>query len=233
MDVEFAHDGRRLHILQCRPQSRLEDEAEVVVPASVPDERKLFSARKYVTSGRIGGIKTIVYVDPEGYARLSSKNEMASVGDAVSLLNSRLLRKSFVLMGPGRWGSRGDIRLGVKATYSDINNTAMLVEIARKVGNYVPDLSFGTHFFQDLVESRIRYLALYPDEPGNIFAESFFRTSANSLTDWLPEYEFLASVVRVIDVAAVTGGLELQVVMNADSELALGFLAEPVPAGSD
>ena len=227
MDVEFAHDGRNLHILQCRPQSRLEDEAASEVPVSLPDERKLFSARKFVTSARIAGIRTIVYVDPEGYSQMTSQTEMAAVGDAVSRLNARLPRRSFVLMGPGRWGSRGDIRLGVKATYSDISNSAMLIEIARKLGNYVPDLSFGTHFFQDLVESNIRYLALYPDEPGNIFAGDFFRTSANSLPELLPEYEFLAPVLRVIDVPAVTGGSELEVVMNADSEFGLGFLTEP------
>jgi pyruvate,water dikinase len=227
MDVEFAHDGKNLHILQCRPQSRLEDEAASEVPVTLPDERKLFSARKFVTSARITGIRTIVYVDPEGYSQMASQSEMAAVGDAVSRLNTRLPRRSFILMGPGRWGSRGDIRLGVKATYSDISNSAMLIEIARKVGNYVPDLSFGTHFFQDLVESNIRYLALYPDEPGNVFAADFFRTSANLLPELLPEYEFLSAVLRVIDVPAVTGGSELQVVMNADSELALGFLTEP------
>jgi len=227
MDVEFAHDGRTLHILQCRPQSRLEDETVSEVPVSIPDERKIFSAHRFVTSARITGIRTIIYVDPEGYAQMTSQTEMAAVGDAVSRLNARLPRRSFILMGPGRWGSRGDIRLGVKATYSDISNTAMLIEIARKVGNYVPDLSFGTHFFQDLVESNIRYLALYPDEPGNIFAWEFFRNSANVLPELLPEYEFRAPVLRVIDVPAVTGGATLQVVMNADSELALGFLTEP------
>ena len=78
-------------------------------------------------------------------------------------------------MGPGRWGSRGDITLGVRVTYAGISNTAMLIEIARRKGSYVPDLSFGTHFFQDLVEARIRYLALYPDEDGILFNEDFFR----------------------------------------------------------
>jgi len=224
MDVEFAHDGRKLHILQCRPQSRSEDEGACEIPVSIPEERKLFSARKFVTSAQIRDIRKIVYVDPEAYAGMTAPSEMAAVGDAVSRLNARLPRRSFILMGPGRWGSRGDIRLGVKATYSDISNSAMLIEIARKVGNYVPDLSFGTHFFQDLVESNIRYLALYPDEPGNIFARDFFRNSANILAELLPEYEFLSSVLHVIDVPAVTGGAELQVVMNADSEFALGFL---------
>ena len=232
MDIEFAHDGRHLHILQCRPQSRQEEEASVDIPAWIAEERKLFSANRHVTSARVSGIRTIVYIDPVSYSSLPTSAAMAAVGDAVSRLNGLLPRKSFVLMGPGRWGSRGDIRLGVKVQYADINNTAMLVEVARKVGRYVPDLSFGTHFFQDLVEARIRYLALFPDEPGNIFAEDYFRKSPNSLADLVPEYEHLSEVVRVIDVPAVSGGLEMCVVMDGDGEKALGFLAEPRCAAS-
>ena len=177
------------------------------------------------------GIRTVVYVDPQGYSEMPALGDMIAVGDAVSRLNAMLPRRSFILMGPGRWGSRGDVRLGVRVTYSDINNSAMLVEIARKVGNYVPDLSFGTHFFQDLVEADIRYLALYPDEEGVIFAEDFFKNSPNALSRLLPEYEHLSNVVRVIDVPEVSGGRELCVIMDAENERGLGFLADPKTCG--
>ena len=80
-------------------------------------------------------------------------------------------------MGPGRWGSRGDIKLGVPVAYSDINKTAMLIEIAVKQSKYEPELSFGTHFFQDLVEENIKYLPLYPEDNDIIFNMSFFRGS--------------------------------------------------------
>ncbi len=227
MDVEFAHDGKDLYILQCRPQSKMDDEEPVAIPAWVPDKKKLFSAAKYVTNAHVHGVRTIIYVDPERYGQIASQADMVSIGDAVSRLNSRLPRRSFILMGPGRWGSRGDIKLGVRVTYSDINNAAMLIEIARKVGNYVPDLSFGTHFFQDLVESRIRYLALYPDEEGAVFAQDFFRSSPNALASILPEYEFLSGVLRVIDVPAVAEGQEVRVVMDGERDMALAFLCDP------
>jgi hypothetical protein len=227
MDVEFAHDGKTLHILQCRPQSFREEDEPAIVPKWVPEKQKLFSANRYLTNGHVSGIRTVVYVDPQEYSEMPSLGDMIAVGDAVSRLNAMLPRRSFILMGPGRWGSRGDIRLGVRVTYSDINNSAMLVEIARKVGNYVPDLSFGTHFFQDLVEADIRYLALYPDEEGVIFAENFFRNSPNALPSLLPEYEHLSNVVRVIDVPAASGGCELCVIMDAENERGLGFLADP------
>jgi len=226
MDVEFAHDGKNLFILQCRPQASQEEEERALIPKWIPEKRKLFSANRYVTNAHVRGIKTVIYIDPESYAAMSFLPDMIAVGDAVSRLNALLPKKSFILMGPGRWGSRGDIRLGVRVGYSDINNSAMLVEIARKVGNYVPDLSFGTHFFQDLVEAKIRYLALYPDEEGIIFATDFFKASPNSLEDLLPEYKYLSNVIKVIDIPALTNGCELNIVMDAEGEIALGYLAE-------
>jgi predicted nucleotidyltransferase len=130
-------------------------------------------------------------------------------------------------MGPGRWGSRGDIRLGVSVSYSDINNTAMLIEIAQKQKDYVPELSFGTHFFQDLVEASIRYLPLYPGDWGTLFNESFFRDSRNWLPDLLPDFAPLADAVHVIDVTNTVPGMVLQILMNGELDEAMAILTEP------
>jgi hypothetical protein len=231
VDIEFASDGSDFYLLQCRPQSNAGAEAQVAIPQRPPEADVIFTADRYVSGGQVPDITHLVYVDPEGYAGIGSEAELRSVGEAVSRLNKLLTRQRFVLMGPGRWGSRGDIKLGVRVTYSDINNTAMLIEIARKKGGYVPDLSFGTHFFQDLVEARIRYLPLYPDDPGVRFNEGFLRGSPNSLADLAPEFAGLSEVLRVIDVPAVTGGRVLRVFMNADQDQALALLADPRAPG--
>jgi len=115
----------------------------------------------------------------------------------------------------------------VSVSYADISNTAMLVEIARRTGGYLPDLSFGTHFFQDLVESRIRYLPLYPDDDDSGFNEAFFRSADNLLSSLLPDHAHLADTVRVIDVPANTGNRVANVLMNADLDEAVAMLAEP------
>jgi len=152
---------------------------------------------------------------------------MLAVGRAVGRLNQFLPKRQFILMGPGRWGSRGDIKLGVNVTYSDINNTAMLVEIARQQKDYAPEPSFGTHFFQDLVEAAIRYLPLYPDDPGVIFNEGFFSSAPNILAQLLPDCARLSPVIQVIDVPASTGGKVLHVLMNADLGKAVAQLVNP------
>jgi pyruvate, water dikinase len=115
----------------------------------------------------------------------------------------------------------------VSVSYSDINNTAMLIEIAQKQKDYVPELSFGTHFFQDLVEASIRYLPLYPGDWGTIFNESFFENSRNWLPDLLPDFAYLADAVRVIDVANTTPGMVLEILMNGDLDEAMAILASP------
>ncbi|MCK4305969.1 MAG: nucleotidyltransferase domain-containing protein [Candidatus Eisenbacteria sp.] len=227
VDIEFAHDGTDFYLLQCRPQSYAADSAPAPIPKDIPKKDIVFSADRYVSNGWMSDITHIVYVDPMRYAELGTESEMRAVGRVVGRLNKLLPKRQFILMGPGRWGSRGDIRLGVSVTYADISNTAMLIEIARQKGGYVPDLSFGTHFFQDLVESSIRYLPLYPDDEGIVFNERFLLGTSNLLSQLVPDCKAVEDTVHVIDVPAVTGGRVLRVPMNADLNEALGMLVAP------
>ena len=226
VDVEIASDGEHLYLLQCRPQGTSPGAAPVAIPRDLAPEWVLFTAHRYVSDGQVEDLSHVVYVDSEAYGRLDA-DAMREAGRAVGRLNRLLPPRRFVLMGPGRWGSRGDIRLGVPVTYADISNAAMLMEIARSRDGYVPDLSFGTHFFQDLVESGIRYLPLYPDDPGVAFNEGFFHSSPNELSTLLPDLSPLADVVRVIDVARSSGGRVMRILMNGESDEAVGFLAAP------
>lgn len=226
VDIEFASDGRDLYLLQCRPQSSNSENVSAIIPKDISPEKILFNAKKYVSNGRVPEIKYIVYIDPDSYSQIQDFQDLKAVGKVVGMLNKMLPKKSFILMGPGRWGSRDDIRLGVSVTYSDINNTSVLIEIAKKKGSYVPELSFGTHFFQDLVEASIRYLPLYPDDDGIIFNSRFLLESENTLNRYLPEYSHLSNTIRVINVHEATKGQILRILMNADEEEALAILTE-------
>ncbi|HUU44517.1 MAG TPA: nucleotidyltransferase domain-containing protein [Acidobacteriota bacterium] len=88
-------------------------------------------------------------------------------------------------------------------------------------------MSFGAHFFQDLVEARIHYLPLYPDDEGVIFNEAFLTRSPNLLAEFLPDYAALADTVHLIDVPESTDGLTLQLLMNADLNEAVALLRKP------
>ncbi len=223
VDVEFVCDGHDFYVLQCRPQSGAETEAAAALPTDVPPERIVFSASKFVRTGVFDDIEFIVYVDPRAYASVAGMEQSMAIARVVGRLNRKLAARRFILVGPGRWGSN-DVRLGVRVSYADINHTQMLIEVARRLGGYVPEVSFGTHFFQDLVESGIGYLPLYPEEPGNVFNERIFGDASNALSELLPDESSLGGVVRVIHVPAVAGGHKLRVVMSGQMDHALGYL---------
>jgi hypothetical protein len=227
VDIEFACDGSGFYLLQCRPQYTEKDVAPSAIPQDIQSGKLLFTANRFISNGRVPDISHIVYVSPEKYVAQVSVDALVDIGRAVSRLNALLPKRRFILMGPGRWGSRGDIKQGVQVTYSDICNTAVLIEIARKKGAYSPELSFGTHFFQDMVEAGIRYIPLYPDDATVVFNERFLNSSHNILSGILPEYEHLSDVVRVIDVLGCEDGSILRILMNADLGEAVGFIAEP------
>lgn len=227
LDIEFAHDGEKFYLLQCRPQAWNKDNRAVRIPSVIMTGNRIFSAHRDISNGSVHGAEYVVLVDPRGYDALPTHQERLAVSHLVRQLNDVLKDKKFILMGPGRWGSN-DIKLGVKVGYSDINNTAMLIEIARAKGDYVPEVSYGTHFFQDLVESRIRYLALYPDTPGNEFNEDFLLVNTrNELSRLIPGSEALQSLVRVIHIPSEAHGLLLNVDMDGEKQEALGYLAPP------
>ncbi|MCJ7717080.1 MAG: nucleotidyltransferase domain-containing protein, partial [Anaerolineales bacterium] len=226
IDIEFAFAGDTFYLLQCRSQSYQVENIPAEFPFDIPEENVIFTADRFISNGTISNITHIVYIDPDQYSELSTRQEMLDVGRAVSRLNKILTKRKFILMGPGRWGSRGDIKLGVNVTYSDINNTAALIEVAQKRGDYTPDLSFGTHFFQDLVESSIRYIPLYPDDYGIIFNNTYLMESKNTIADILPDFAHLKQVIRVINVKNTSEGKVLQILMNAENNKAIALLAE-------
>ncbi|MFA5555187.1 MAG: PEP/pyruvate-binding domain-containing protein [Phycisphaerae bacterium] len=227
VDIEFASDGKYFYLLQCRSQYTESDVSASAIPQDIPESKILFTANRFISNGRVPDITHVVYISPQKYSEQSSMDTLVDIGRAVGRLNALLPKRRFILMGPGRWGSRGDIKQGVQVTYSDISNTAVLIEIARKKGAYSPELSFGTHFFQDMVEAQIRYIPLYPDDEAILFNEPFLNSSYNMLAAILPEYSHLAEVLHVIDVPSCENGNILKILMNADISRAIGFFAEP------
>ncbi len=230
IDTEFtasvdASGNLRVNLLQCRPLWLPGLSGPVKVPDNIPRERTLFKAKRVISGGVVSGIQHIIYIDPRRYAEITSMELKRSVGRVVGRLNGhpRLVTGKFLMMGPGRWGS-GNIDLGVNVSYADIDNTAILVEIAREDSGHVPEVSYGTHFFQDLVEGQIIYLPVYPDDPETMFNNLFFKDSTNILTDLLPESSQFEDVVHVIDVPQIANGAYARVVADPQSHNAICFL---------
>ncbi len=224
VDVEFASDDKNLYILQCRPQSQSKIGEQIAIPENIEQKDIIFQANKYVTSGHIVNIHYIIYVVPGAYHSLANKEDLQRTASIISQLNKLIPPRQFILIGPGRWGSRGDIKLGVQVAYSDINKTAMLIEVAHTRDGYVPELSFGTHFFQDLVEADIKYLPIYPDGSGNFLNQQIFENSENMLLQFIPDAGKMAEVVKVISIPHIREKSKLTIMMDSHRDKAIGLI---------
>lgn len=234
VDIEFAIDiiptypypEYKLHLLQCRPLSRREEES-VQMPSNILPEDTLFTSRGLIPDGKAEHVRYVIFVDPERYGQIPELTIKRELGRVIGRLNKLLENDKFILLGPGRWGS-ANIDLGVQVSYADIFNTKVLIEMAVAKEGKPPELSYGTHFFQDLVEAKIYSLPLHLHMEGSYFDWAFFRQSPNCLADLLPQDGYLADWVQVIDVMAASHGRVLNIFMDGQKDEAIGFLA-PAP----
>ncbi|MCC6605605.1 MAG: PEP/pyruvate-binding domain-containing protein [Anaerolineae bacterium] len=234
VDMEFTVEilpGRpypdfKLHLLQCRPLSQRANEESVRIPTDVPPRRILFTSRGLIPNGRAEQIRYIIFVDPEKYRQIPDTTTKLELGRAIGRLNKLLENESFILIGPGRWGST-NLELGVRVSYADIYNTKVLIELGVAQDGKPPELSYGTHFFQDLVESGIFSLPIPLHLEGASFNWRFFRLAPNSLANLLPEDTKLAPYLQVIDLPRLTKGYRLNVLMDgATNDEAIGYLVK-------
>jgi len=141
-------------------------------------------------------------------------------------VNRLLTGKRYALFGPGRWGSN-NIDLGVKVGYDDINNTLVLGEIAFEKNGSIPEVSYGTHFFNDLVEANIIPVAIYPEQKGTCIDERFLLEAPNLLPKMVPDLGAYAHVVRLIHMPGTTDGCLLHIYQDARNQKGIGFSAPP------
>ena len=233
VDIEFtasvdANERVRINLLQCRPLFMPGSLVDVSVPTSLGRQQILFRAHRMICGGLVEQIRYILYIDPQRYNRLAIESKK-SLGRLVGQINRHpaIQDNKILMMGPGRWGS-GNIDLGVNVTYADIDNAAVLVEVALEEAGHVPEVSYGTHFFQDLVEGQIIYLPVFPDDAATEFQKEFFETAPNVLLELLPHAGEYESVLRLIDVPKTMGGLFAQVVADPQRRQAVCFLDKVV-----
>jgi hypothetical protein len=222
VDIEFSWDNNKFYLLQCRSLSVRKEVDQVLIPEQIPEEKILFITNAGLSNSVVHNIEYIVYVDPRAYDNLKTYEEKLKIGSAVNFLNKHLAQKYFALMGPGRWGSN-DINLGVRVTYANINKAKILMEISFAKEGYTPEVSYGTHFFQDLVEADIVIVPLFPDDPNALFNEAFLLGSENILCGIAPEFKGCKDVVRVIHVPSVRSNEFLHVYMDVLNQKGMGF----------
>lgn len=209
VDIEFTlnatEDGSwRINLVQCRPLQTRGLGKSVVVPELEDPKDCLLAAQGNFMGGNVRlPLRYVIAVRPQNYLRLGQQARFA-VGRRIGVLNRLLKGQDFMLMGPGRWGTTTP-SLGVPVTFTEVSNASVLCEFTYTKGNFQPELSYGSHFFQDLVETGVFYVALFERAPGTILNSRWVLDKPNLLTEIDPSAGEWSEVIHV----AEFDGLEL------------------------
>jgi hypothetical protein len=212
----------QISLLQCRPQSHLQ-ENQARLPQHLNPEDVIFSTPRMAPEGRVSGIRYVMYVQPQAYFALPTPAARSELGRVIGQLNAALKGETFICIGPGRWGTSTP-DLGVRVGYADIYNARALIELTGEGIGAAPEASFGTHFFQDLVESNIYPLAIYLNDEDVVFNYDFFDHTPNCLGRFLPDQAAWQASLRLIEVASFRPEHHLELVMDDDAGKSVAYL---------
>jgi len=224
VDIEFTanftrDDKFRINLLQCRPfQVRIGGEgSRVKMPEKIEPQNLFLQSRGPIIGHSLATvIDRVIYVVPSVYGQMavSQRYSVARAIGRLTHLEPPVARRTIMLVGPGRWGTSMP-SLGVPVSFAEINTASVVCELALMHEGLVPDVSLGTHFFNDLVELDMLYLAVSPGREGHVLNEEFIRQRPNQLATLLPSAAAWAQVLWVVDSETSTNGGA--VFLNVDS----------------
>ena len=210
VDIEFTanfnNEGNfKFNLLQCRPlQTKRKGKAPQDINIPKPDKENIFFASNGNFMG--GNVRLspdyVIFVKAESYLELAERDKYQAAR-VIGMLNQKLKGSSIMLIGPGRWGTTTP-SLGVPVHFSEICNMAVMCEVSYKQGGLMPELSFGSHFFQDIVEADIFYAAIFNGEQNVIFNPNQILDRANLLEEILPSEKNYEHVIHLSQINGLT-----------------------------
>jgi len=224
----FGKTTYKINLVQCRP---LQVQVSGVGPATelptqLDQESLIFEAAGAVIGqSRVVTIDRLIHVVPSvyGQARISDRYSIARLIGQLMHIERFGPSKSIMILGPGRWGTTTP-SLGVPVSFAEINTVSVLCEIVAMREDLVPDVSLGTHFFNELVELDILYLALFPGREGNFLNEAFFAQAPNKLAKLIPDAARRSDVVHVVDAADLGDDAVIKLNANALSQKVVCYI---------
>ncbi len=169
VEIEFAVDltkdssgNASFYLLQIKPLLGAAATYEID-PESIIEGELILRSDKSMGNGVISDIRDLVYLDPDRFSNLFTLR----MADEIAYINEKMTasNRKYVLIGPGRWGSR-DRFLGVPVVWPQISNARVIVEIS--LPDFHPDASLGSHFFHNVTSMNVGYFSVNQDTGDNI-----------------------------------------------------------------
>lgn len=164
VEIEFAVDLNRdgnmkasFYLLQIKPLLGAAQDYNVNMDEIEKDRIVLYS-EKAMGNGLIDGIEDVIFVRQEDF----DKSKTIEMAQEIDMLNTRMgkLDRKFLLIGPGRWGTR-DPWIGIPVNWPQISNAKAIVETSLK--DFPLDASSGSHFFHNVVSMNVGYFSVQPE----------------------------------------------------------------------
>ncbi|GAE89729.1 PEP/pyruvate-binding domain-containing protein [Acetivibrio straminisolvens] len=200
--INFRKDGAfTVNILQCRPMSVWQSAASQDIP-SIEEDKIFFKVNQtFMGNSAKLNIDVVVWIDSKKYHGYAY-NQKSSICSIVSKINKYYegKNKKLMLVSPGRIGTSSP-DLGVPVVFSDISNFKILCEYADTEIGFVPELSYGSHMFQDIVETEMFYVAAMDTEQSGteIFNKEFFKNEVSVLQHIASDAESFADIIKVYE----------------------------------
>lgn len=208
IDIEYTiniseNNEYVINLLQCRPLQVAHNTEDIIIPSDI-EKDKIFLECRHASMGLSTALKLdyIVMVDPIAYYNMEYHSKYR-IAKAIGAINWHFRNKgvNLLLLTPGRIGTSSP-ELGVPTTFADISEFNAICEISEKKAGYMPELSYGSHIFQDLVEANILYGAVFDNEKTIAFQPELVKTLDNILTEFCPNDADLRHIIGVYHVSS-------------------------------
>ena len=159
VEIEFAVNINQKTIdefclLQIKPMVIGTKDEQVNIEKNKKENSYICYSDQVLGDGETNEISHIIYIDPKKFTRDKTKE----IAQEIELYNKKLgSKKPYLLIGPGRWGT-ADPWLGIPVEWEQITNAKAIIEVG--IDELNPDPSFGSHFFQNIVNLRIGYFTI-------------------------------------------------------------------------
>lgn len=210
VDIEFTvnfknKDDYQINLVQCRPLQTRGLGKSVPIEKIAQEELCFIQSEGHFMGGNVRlPLDYVISIDIDNYLALSEQGKYA-VARQVGTITRALKDQQVMLVGPGRWGTSTP-SLGVPVHFSEIQHVDVICEVASIEKGFVPELSYGSHFFQDVVESNIFYVAIFDGNKGVRYHPEYLTKNENVIEQFVSKQKALSDVIHVAKIE----GMELQ-----------------------
>jgi len=155
IDLDSSENGLpTFYLLQIKPLIRVEEQVKIDI-GRIDDSGVFMYTEQGMGNGKIENIRDVVYVDPDKFDRSKTRQMAREISHINTILEKE--KKEFILIGPGRWGSR-DPYTGIPVLWTNISKARVIIEVG--LPHFPLDASLGSHFFHNVTSMNVGYFSV-------------------------------------------------------------------------